>query len=113
MTDKEYNADLGELLTGKEVTIPEKVMNALKERGHTPEQIADMPVKEIFKEFCEWEGLINWGELLWEIVDTLTIPTQEVELIVGEQAMTILHDLHEAMEQGEEDGGERKSQLPN
>ncbi len=40
------------------------LMVALKERGHTEEQINAMTPREKFVEFCEWHGLGGWANIL-------------------------------------------------
>lgn len=52
-----------------------KIMNATKDdlhqRGWTNEEIEKMSPEKAFQEFCEWHGLINWGETLISVLDNL------------------------------------------
>ena len=40
------------------------VMESLKERGHTEDEISKMSPEKAFDEYCNWHGLIGWGEPL-------------------------------------------------
>ena len=51
--------------------IPFDVLKAVRERGHSDATIELMRPREIFEEYCEWEGLINWSARLYNIVLTL------------------------------------------
>lgn len=42
----------------------DEMIEALKNRGHSEEQIAKMSWQKKFDEFCEWEGLIGYGSRL-------------------------------------------------
>lgn len=48
--------------------IPMHIRKALYSRGISDEQIAIMSPKEVFHEYCEWHGLINWSDELWNTV---------------------------------------------
>ena len=39
---------------------------ALVNRGHTDDDIRTMSPREAFVEYCEWNGMIRWGDALWE-----------------------------------------------
>ena len=52
--------------------LPWSVLHALEQRGHSHEQIEQMTGEQIFHEFCEWEGLINWSAALWNTVHALS-----------------------------------------
>ncbi len=45
------------------------LLEALRERGHSDTAIEVMSGYGVFKEFCEWHGLIGWAPWLWEISD--------------------------------------------
>lgn len=65
-----------------------EVLFALQKRGHDEEKIADMSPKEAFIEFCEWNGLLGWGETLWNQVMSLSgnaveVPALELVAIHG------------------------------
>lgn len=51
--------------------IPEDVLENCRERGHSDEDIELMSPRQLFVEYCEWEGLISWGNKLWNIVSKL------------------------------------------
>jgi hypothetical protein len=52
--------------------IPNEVLAALMGREHSAQAILRMTPKELFIEYCEWHGLINWGNTLWDIVIALS-----------------------------------------
>lgn len=58
-----------------------EVLLALKKRGHSEQDIARMSPKNAFVEYCEWNGLLCWGETLWNQVMILSgnakVPTLE------------------------------------
>lgn len=51
--------------------IPAKVLADIRKRGHSDEDIAAMSPEEAFREYCEWNGLINWGDALFRAVEAL------------------------------------------
>ncbi len=40
----------------------------LLERGLTDEAIRHLSGRELFSEYCTWNGLINWSDTLWDVV---------------------------------------------
>lgn len=52
-------------------TIPAHVIQDLKERGHSEEQIKAMSAKEAFNEYLAWNGILGWGSTLWHVVERL------------------------------------------
>lgn len=52
--------------------IPLRVYRALLDAGWTDADFEAASGKAIFTQFCEWEGLINWSEILWNAVTTLS-----------------------------------------
>jgi len=48
--------------------IPAQVLTVLRERGNTDAMIELMRPREVFHEYCEWEGLINWSDTLYTTV---------------------------------------------
>lgn len=58
-----------------------EVLLALQKRGHSEQEIALMSPKKAFAEYCEWNGLLSWGETLWNQVMILSgnaeVPTLE------------------------------------
>lgn len=55
-----------------------EVLLALQKRGHGEKEIAGMSPKEAFAEYCEWHGLLGWGETLWNQVMLLSGNASEV-----------------------------------
>jgi len=55
-------------VNGKKEKIPEHIVEACYERGHEDPAIMLMTPKERFIEWCEWNGLIGYGDLLWTLV---------------------------------------------
>lgn len=55
-----------------------EVLLALQKRGHSEKEIAGMSPKETFIEYCEWNGLLGWGEKLWNQVMLLSGNAPEV-----------------------------------
>ena len=51
--------------------IPKHILADLRQRGHSDEAIERMSPREVFQEYCEWNGLIRWGDPLWEAVSAL------------------------------------------
>ena len=51
--------------------IPPSVLIACRSRGFKDKEIENMAPRDLFHEFCEWEGLISWNETLWNVVSTL------------------------------------------
>jgi hypothetical protein len=51
--------------------IPEAIVDANRERGHSDKQIERMPAEKLFDEFCMWHGLINWGRSLYVLANQL------------------------------------------
>ena len=47
--------------------LPETIVEALHERGHSDEYISQMQPETVFIEYCEWHGLIGWGAPLWAL----------------------------------------------
>ena len=52
-------------------SLPDTVIHALEGRGYVLNQIAKLTPQEIFNEYCHWHGLIDWGNNLWRLVETL------------------------------------------
>jgi hypothetical protein len=51
--------------------IPAKVLSVAKEVGKPKAELELMTGKELFEMYCDWEGLINYGDELWELVMSL------------------------------------------
>jgi hypothetical protein len=47
------------------------VIDALKNRGHTENEIENMNHKQAFDEYCNWHGLCGWGPDLRNALMTL------------------------------------------
>lgn len=43
--------------------------DALSNRGWTEDQIATLSPKHKFAEYCNWKGMMGWGERLWEVME--------------------------------------------
>lgn len=58
-----------------------EVLLALQKRGRSEQEIARMSPKETFIEYCEWNGLLSWGETLWNqmliLSGNVEVPTLE------------------------------------
>lgn len=49
--------------------VPDRIYNVLSEELELSDSdIAALSPKERFDKFCNWEGLIHWGDELWELV---------------------------------------------
>jgi hypothetical protein len=59
--------------------IPAGVLNALRKRERTDEQIAAMSPREVFNEYCTWHGLIGWGDELYDAAAKLREQEPKVE----------------------------------
>lgn len=51
--------------------LPSEVVYACRQRGLTDQQIEEMTISELFNEFCNWNGLINWSDRLLNVVNQL------------------------------------------
>lgn len=51
--------------------VPEYVLEALHERGFHDDVIEALTPKQMFHEFCEWNGLINYSDLPWDTATQL------------------------------------------
>ena len=51
--------------------LPRQVLADIHARGHSDDAIERMSPEEIFEEYCQWNGLINWSGTLWEVVTAL------------------------------------------
>lgn len=45
-----------------------RILVALHGRGHTNAEIALMSPATVFCEFCEWHGLLGWGDTLLSVL---------------------------------------------
>ena len=46
-------------------------LNAVQARGHSLDDVAAMSPREVFNEYCEWHGLVSWGDALWKMAEEL------------------------------------------
>jgi hypothetical protein len=53
--------------------LPTKVIDDLKSRGHSLEIINQMTPKKAFDEYCNWNGLIGWGDHLWNMMHKIKV----------------------------------------
>lgn len=51
--------------------IPQSILDANRQRGHSNEQIERMSAEKLFVEYCEWHGLVRWGRNLFDLAVTL------------------------------------------
>lgn len=51
--------------------IDDDVLDSLRKRGHTDENIAAMPREAAFSEYCNWRGLLGFGPVLVRALDDL------------------------------------------
>ena len=51
--------------------LPDFIISDLKDRGHSEDDISRMTPRNAFNEYCNWNGLINHGDSLWEVVQAL------------------------------------------
>ena len=52
--------------------IPPEVLKVLQERKLSCTEILELTPEQMFIEYCEWNGLINWGQTLWNHAKTLS-----------------------------------------
>jgi hypothetical protein len=55
---------------------PANVLAALRNRGHDDEAIAAMSPQSAFREYCDWHGLLGWGDELWHTAQNLINETR-------------------------------------
>ncbi len=51
--------------------IPEDILHALTQRGHSQDDIKAMTPLKAFSEYCNWNGMSGWGSTLWSAVESL------------------------------------------
>lgn len=51
--------------------LPPGVRSALRERGVKDAVVAIMTPREVFEEYCNWNGIINWSDTLWDTMQAL------------------------------------------
>ncbi len=51
--------------------IPDHIIEDLKERGWSEKEIERSYPDELFNEYCEWQGLSGYGDMLREVLDAL------------------------------------------
>jgi len=51
--------------------IPVQVLEACRQRDLSDEDISTLSPKQLFAEFCDEQGFINWGRYLWELIENL------------------------------------------
>ncbi len=51
--------------------IPEYVLDALRERGNSDDEIKKMSGDKAFEEFCAWYGFYDWASTLRNALDRL------------------------------------------
>ena len=73
-------------MTDNEIHWPQGVMDALRSRGHSDEKIATMEPILAFSEFCDWNGLLGWGESLWKIIREMEAHDPKDEGLIASEA---------------------------
>ncbi len=58
--------------------LPNRVVEAVRSRGFSDEEIAGMTARHLFKEHCEWHGLVDWGYDLYDLAHRLAV-TEKTE----------------------------------
>jgi len=53
--------------------IPQHILDDLRSRGNTDEEIKEMSPECAFSEFCEWNGLNGWASTLRNALDILRV----------------------------------------
>lgn len=51
--------------------LPPGVREALRKRGREEAEVAIMTPREVFEDYCNWNGLINWSDTLWNTMEAL------------------------------------------
>lgn len=51
--------------------LPRDIVHACEKRGWDHESIEEATMEELFKEYCDWHGLIGWSFQLWKMVTGL------------------------------------------
>ena len=51
--------------------IPEHFLEDVRNRGYTNEDIQEMDALVFFYEYCQWQGLLGWGDTLFNLVELL------------------------------------------
>ena len=60
--------------------LPSRVLSDLRSRGLDDAAIEQLSPREAFAYYCQWNGLINWSDTLWEVVTALrTVQVQTGE----------------------------------
>ncbi len=52
-------------------SIPKRVVRAVRSRGFSDEEVAEMSARQLFKEHLEWHGLVDWGYDLYDLAHEL------------------------------------------
>lgn len=65
--------------------VPKRILAAVRARGHKESAIAQMSTRELFNEYCIWNGFLNWGDDLWDAATALKAlepPAHEPKVVV-------------------------------
>lgn len=57
------------------------ISHALGERGHGNADLWRMSGREMFAEYCDWHGLINWSDTLWVVVQVLMARNAQMPVV--------------------------------
>lgn len=65
--------------------LPAGVRVALRDYGRSDAEVAIMSARGVFEDYCNWNGIINWSDTLWETMQTL-VAAQPTPAPKGEDA---------------------------
>ena len=51
--------------------IPDYILDDLTERGLSAKNINESTPEQLFCEYCDWHGLVDWGEALITVLEDL------------------------------------------
>jgi hypothetical protein len=57
--------------------LPMMVVDSLDDAGYTEEDIANMRPREVLERFLQWEGIIGYNDLIWNMMEVLIPASQE------------------------------------
>jgi hypothetical protein len=49
--------------------IPAHALQDVRKRGYSDDDIRAMTAREFFSEYCNWNGLMRWGDTLFSVVE--------------------------------------------
>jgi hypothetical protein len=57
--------------------LPALVVDALSHAGFIEEDIANMRPREVLEKFLQWEGIIGYDSLIWNMMEVLIPASRE------------------------------------